>query len=690
MKKLIQFGAAIASGGVVVAVAMAILIPSVARVASAVEGGDGAIDVSQFKDYAVRSQVFASDGSLLATLHAEENRDPVPLAAIPDTVKQAILSVEDAQFYEHGGINLRGLIRALVQNVQSGQVEQGGSTITQQLVKKALLSDERVLNRKTKEAALAIRLEGQLSKDEILELYLNTIYFGNGAYGVQAAAETYWGKPVAELNWVDSALLASMISNPVQNDPILYPKKAKEERKQALDRMVANEVITRQEAVEFDAIPLPIGRCTGVAVGFRPEYCGAISLPPEESYFVEEVKQQLLADTRLGGSYQERYANVFGGGLKIYTTLDPIAQNAAQDAHDNTFPANVRAEADSKGITTAMVSVESSTGAVRALVGGPGFKDYKYDIATHEPGRQTGSTFKTFVLLAALEQGVLPDDTVGGGGSWPNPGSTPNPYVITGGGGTLTGVTAASSNGAFVRLGQTVGLENVMYTAQRLGVSSQFDPRAKSMPLGVFDVTPLEMASAYSAIPNGGIREASYFIDRVEDRTNNVQNGTGTNAQLRGQSAAGKTGTTESNSNTWFVGFTPQLTTAVWMGIPAEGTKPMGNLGGREQFGGLWPATIWHNFNQAVVDETKQKRVEWPRCAAPSRASKPASGAGDPYGILNGAEPTVVESTSSSSSSTTTRPSTTSTTRPGVTTSRPPSTTASTTSTTSTTTTTVS
>jgi membrane peptidoglycan carboxypeptidase len=699
MKKLVQFGAAILSGGVVVAVAMAILVPSLARVVSAVEGGDGDIDVSQFQDYAVRSQVFAADGSLLATLHAEENRDPVPLDVIPDTVKQAILSVEDAQFYEHGGINLRGLLRALVQNVQAGQVEQGGSTITQQLVKKALLSDERVLNRKTKEAALAIRLEGQLSKDEILELYLNTIYFGNGAYGVQAAAETYWGKPVEQLNWVDSALLAAMISNPVQNDPILYPKKAKEERKQALDRMVVNGVITRAEATEFDAIPLPIGRCTGVAIGFRPEYCGSIALPPEESYFVEEVKQQLLADTRLGASYQERYAQVFGGGLKIFTTLDPIAQNAAQDAHDNTFPSNVRAEADSKGITTAMVSVESSTGAVRALVGGPGFKDYKYDIATHEPGRQTGSTFKTFVLLAALEQGVLPNDIVGGGGSWANPGSTPNPYVITGGGGTLNGITASSSNGAYVRLGQTVGLENVMHIAQRLGVSSQFDPRAKSMPLGVFDVTPLEMASAYSAIPNGGVREESYFIDRVEDRTgkllfervanptrgvswqtaclatqilaNNVQNGTGTNAQLRGQSAAGKTGTTESNTNTWFVGFTPQLTTAVWMGIPAEGTKPMGNLGGREQFGGLWPATIWHNFNQAVVDETKQESIEWPTCAAPSRAGKPASGAGDPYGVLNGADLFAAESAATSSTTSTTRPSTTTTTRPGVTSTRP-------------------
>lgn len=712
MNKYVQFAATIVAGGFIVATAMLVLVPSVIRIASAVEGSDGAMDVTAFRDYAVRSQVFAANGELLATLHGPENREPIPLAEMPDTIKQAVLSVEDAQFYEHGGVNPRGLVRALVQNVQSGKVEQGGSTITQQLVKKALLSDDRVLDRKTKEAALAIRLEGQISKDEILELYLNTVYFGSGAYGVKAAAETYWGKPASDLTWADSALLASMISNPVENDPILHPKKAQEERRLALDRMVANEVITREQATAFAASPLPTGKCTGVS-GPRPADCGTIDQPPPDSYFVEEVKQQLLADTRLGATYEERYAMVFGGGLRVYTTLDPVAQAAAQWAHDTTFPANVRSEADSKGITTAMVSLDNATGGVRALVGGPGFENFKYDIATHEPGRQTGSTFKTFVILTALEQGVQPDDTIDGGGSWPNKGSTPDPYVITGTGGTLTGVTAASSNGAFVRLGQTVGLDNVVDLAQRLGVSSNFDPRAKSMPLGVFDVTPIEMASAYSAIPNGGVHQDAYFIDRVEDRTgrvlwshsltptrgfswqtsclatqilaNNVAAGTGTNAQLRGQSAAGKTGTTESNTNTWFVGFTPVMTTAVWMGIPAEGTKPMGNLGGREQFGGLWPATIWHNYNQAYVDQSKQRRIDWPSCAPLPRAGRPAIGAADPYGVLNGGEqpeedPTPTSSTTSTTSrvTTTTRPSTSTTRGPT------PSTSSTTTSTTTT------
>lgn len=703
MNKLVQFVATIVAGGFVVAMAIILVVPSLIHVGSAFEGGDGAIDVSQFQDYAVRSQVFAADGTLLATLHGVENRDPVALADMPATIKDAVLSVEDAEFYQHGGINLRGLVRALVQNVQSGDVEQGGSTITQQLVKKALLSDERVLDRKTKEAALAIRLEGQLSKDQILELYLNTIYFGNGAYGVQAAAETYWGKNAGELTLADSALLASMISNPVQNDPILHPQTAKDHRKLALDRMVVNGVIVREQAAEFDASPLPTGKCTGV-VGPRPAECGAVVQPPPDSYFVEEVKLELLADPRLGDTYEERYAMVFGGGLRIHTTLDPIAQAAAQDAHDNTFPDAVRDDAQARGVETAMVSLESSTGAVRALVGGPGFASYQYDIATHEPGRQTGSTFKTFVILTALEQGVQPDDLVGGGGSWPNKGGTPDPYEISGTPGTLMSVTAASSNGAFVRLGQTVGLENVANTATRLGVTSQFDPRSKSMPLGVFDVTPLEMASAYSAIPNGGVREAEYFIDRVEDRTgkvliqhspnptrgvsvqsaclateilaNNVAAGTGTNAQLQGQSAAGKTGTTESNTNTWFVGFTPYLTTAVWMGIPTSGTTPMGNLGGREQFGGLWPATIWRNFNQSWNDAEAKPRVDWPKCAALPRAGKPASGASDPYGILNGtpvaeepaAPTTPTTPTTSPGTTTTTAPPTTTTTDPGSTT----------------------
>ena len=434
--------------------------------------------------------------------------------------------------------------------------------------------------------------------------------------------------------------------------------------------MVAYGAITREEAAFAKSWALPTGRCTGVA-GPRPADCGEIVQPPPDSYFVDEVKNELLDlsnheyDATLGTTYDERYNAVFGGGLRISTTLDPVAQAAAQDAHDTTWDAATARQAAEKGVTTAMVSLDSSTGAVRALVGGPGFENFQYDIATHEPGRQTGSTFKTFVLLTALEQGVQPDDFVerrrllGQQGrhprplrrvraraarsprSWPPPRTAPScasarPWAST------TSSTWPSASAS----------------------QSEFDPKAKSMPLGVFDVTPLEMASAYSAIPNGGIRQPEYFVDSIEDRNgnvlythaadptrgfsqqtaclatqileNNVQAGTGKNAQLGAQPAAGKTGTTESNSNTWFVGFTPYLTTAVWMGIPESNNAPMGNLGGREQFGGLWPATIFANFNKAYLANENKPVVDFPACAPLPRSGRPAAGAGDPYGTLNG------------------------------------------------------
>jgi penicillin-binding protein 1A len=315
-----------------------------------------------------------------------------------------------------------------------------------------------------------------------------------------------------------------------------------------------------------------------------------------------------------------------------------------------------------------MVSVEPSTGAVRAVVGGPGFDTYKYDIATYDGpdgngGRQTGSSFKTFVLLTALEQGIQPNDYVAGTGTWPNKGGTPDPVTITGVGGTLDSVTSASSNGAYVRLGQVVGRQNVIDMAHRLGVTSTFDPRVIVMPLGVFNITPLEMASAYSAIPNGGVRNPQYFIDRVEDRDgnvlishspaptrafssqtaclatdilkHNVEGGTAKNAQLNGQDAAGKTGTTDKNTDTWFVGFTPYLTTAVWMGFP-DGAISMPRIYGQEQFGGLYPAKAWKAFNQAYLDREDKPAAPFPGCAPLPRGGRPAAGADDPYGTLNG------------------------------------------------------
>lgn len=669
VKKLGVYVATILVAGAVLAVAVIVAVPAVGKVATAGEAEGPPIDLTRFADYAVRSEVYASDGSLIATLHGEENREPVALDQIPDTVKDSILAVEDAEFYQHRGVNLRALTRAMVENVQAGGVEQGGSTITQQLVKNALLNDERVLNRKVKEAVLAIRLENQMTKDQILESYLNTVYFGSGAYGVQAAAETYWGKNVGELTWAEGAMLAAIISNPIAYDPTLHPDTAKQRRDIAIDRIVVDGSLTREQGAYTKLFPLPTGRCTGVS-GPRPDDCGEIAQPPPDSYFVSKVTLELLDvnnheyDGALGTTYDERYKAVFGGGMRISTTQDPIAQAVADEAQRITLPK----EATDQGITMAMVSVDPASGAVRAVVGGPGFDSYKYDIATFDGtdgngGRQTGSSFKTFVMLTALEQGVQPNDYVSGTGSWPNKGGSPDPYTITGTGGTLDSITTASSNGAYVRLGATVGREHVIDMAERLGLTSNFDPRVIPLPLGVFNVTPLEMASAYSTIPNAGIHVPSYFVDKIEDRNgnvvfshafdptravsrqtaclaseilqHNVERGTGRNAQLGAQPAAGKTGTTENNTDTWFVGFTPYLTTAVWMGFPDE-AKSMPRIYGQELFGGLYPAKAFSSFNKAYLALEQKPVEEFPTCAPLIRSGRPAAGAGDPYGTLNG------------------------------------------------------
>ena len=635
VRLLLRFSAVIIVAAGLLAAGLAALAPSLH---SALWRGGSAqrAGLDQLDQSSERSYVYAGDGSLLTVLHAEENRSPVLLDQVPPIVVNAILDVEDERFWEHGALDLRSTLRAFATNAKAGSVLQGGSTITQQLVKNLLLSPERNVDRKVKEAVLAVQVENKLTKREILERYLNIVYFGNGAYGVQAAAETYFGKDVSQLDAGESAFLAGIIANPVGYDPVLNLPAAEIRRDEALDRMVANGHLTAAQAEQLKQRPVPTSvRDVGV---------------PKESYFVEQVKQQLLDDPRLGDTPTERYNAVFRGGLRIYTTIDPKLQQDAEQSVRNGIPAN------KEGFTGALVAVDPKSGRVRALVGGPGFDTSKFDLAT-QGYRQPGSSFKLFTLLAMLEAGYGPDSTVNGTApckvdfpGFPNP--TPINNSEGEGGGTMTvrKATALSINCAYVRIAATIGLDKVAAMARRLGLG--LDPahpieEVPAMVIGSEEVTPLQMAAAYATLAADGVYHSPSFIDRVEDNrgkqlfksdnsghrvlssgvsrvaldvlTEVVQKGTGTRARLPGRDVAGKTGTTDDYSNAWFVGMTPQLATAVWMGSPS-GNIPMRNVGGVRVFGGTYPAHMWQQFMAAAL--AGQPRLAF---ATPSKSDIPKS-----------------------------------------------------------------
>jgi len=572
-----------------------------------------------------RSVVFDKDGNVLTILRAEENRKPVTLDVVPQIVIQAILDVEDASFYEHKGFDVRSATRALFSNADAGTIKQGGSTITQQLVKKSLLTPERSIDRKVQEAVLATRIEKVMTKDQILERYLNLVYFGNGAYGVEAAAETYFGVSVGQLGPAESAFLAGLIRNPLANDPLKNPGQAVERRNTALDQLVERGHLARDEGDRLKLTPVPTKLTT--------------PLPEKQGYFLEEMKQRLLDDPRLGETAVERYDAVFRGGLQIFTTFDPKAQQQAEQAVREGVPSG---RLNKIGATGALATVDAGNGAVRAIVGGPGFDQFKYDIATHPPGRQPGSTFKVFTLLASLEAGYGAGSTVDGSGPcYVNAGSRRAQYAknnkidnagdtIGGGVMSMAAATSGSVNCAFERMAATIGLEKVAEMAKRLGVKGKLDV-VPSMVIGSEEVTPLEMAGAYATIANDGVYHAPTFVDRVVGRDGKVIfkgtdegkrllsttvarsaaqimqgvfNGTARGQNLRGREAAGKTGTTNESTNTWFVGYTPQTATAVWIGIPTA-NDPLRGLGGRYSvYGATFAAPIWRAFmNSYLADK---------------------------------------------------------------------------------------
>ena len=582
------------------------------------------------KPLATRSIIYDSTGNEMALLYAEQDRQEVPLSSVPELVRKTILTSEDADFYSHKGINVRSLLRALHSDIDSGQVAQGGSTITQQLIKNSITGDRQTVERKIREAILARRLETQMSKDEILERYLNTVYLGHGAYGVEAASETYFNKSVGDLGWGEAALIASLIPNPTRYDPISSETRgqSKDRRRVVVRLLVEKHVIDQATAEEIKASELP----TQV---FQREKATAQAQLVGGGYFSETVKQYLLDLPALGETAQQRYDAVFTGGLRVYTTYDPAAQKEAEAA--------VTKVPDSGGkYFVGLASVDPHNGAVRSMVGGPDFATSKVNYVT-QGWRQPGSSFKFFVLMAAIEAGYVPSDTISGASpcKFPDPTAKGGAYIATGGGKTttITGQTQVSSNCGFLRLGQVVGLDRVADMANRMGMSTiesyTTDTGASalreipipsdilSLPLGSKEVHPVNMAAAYATAANDGVYNPPYYVDKITDAkgkvlyehqsegtrvvsvqtarlvteilAKNVTGGTGRKSALKEQESAGKTGTTQENADTWFVGYTPYLATAVWMGSPTGRDKIV--IKGKVVFGADYPALVWNAFN---------------------------------------------------------------------------------------------
>jgi penicillin-binding protein 1A len=582
---------------------------------------------------AQRSAVYWADGSIMTELFNVEDRDPVELDAVPQHLIDAVIAIEDRDFFEHEGIDWLAIARAVFRDLEGEGYRQGGSTITQQLVKVTQFPDaERDLEQKAREAVIAFRLEQAFTKEEILERYLNTVYFGRGAYGVKAAAERYFNAPLPRLDVAQSALLAGLIRSPVELDPIDHPERARDRREQVLSAMVETGVISRAQARNARRAGLP-----------TKVFNSARYAP--DSYFVAAmidylVEQDNEASRSLGPDPATRRGRLYRGGLRITTTLDPAMQAQGELAVRTILPPGTP-------ITGALVALDTASGQVRAMVGGIDYKVSKYNLAT-QGARQPGSSFKTFVLATALEHNYSPNDTILGESrcSFPKPIATtpPDPYVVSAHGGgvmSLRTAIAESINCAFVRLIVSLGHGSegpakVVELARRLGITRSDLVPVTSLALGTSGVAPIEMATAYATIAADGTRHDPEFVQKITDAsgtilyradrtgtavlppqiartltqmlTGPVRNGTAANV-LGGfpRPAAGKTGTTDSNVDAWFVGYTPQLTAAVWIGQPNCGDNDnpacsMTPFIGSQAFGGRYPAQIWGAFMSAALE----------------------------------------------------------------------------------------
>jgi penicillin-binding protein 1A len=555
---------------------------------------------------------------VLARLVGSESRKLVPSDEIAPVMKQAIVAIEDERFFEHRGVDVRGIVRAVWQDLRNKKVVQGGSTITQQFVKNAYLTSKRSISRKLKEAALAWQLDQVWPKDRILTAYLNTIYFGNGAYGIERAAQVYFEHGASKLTTAEAALLAGIPADPSRFNPVTDPKAARQRRREVLQAMVDQKDITYNEYRKANRTPLP-----------RPEDIHQPGVRGPAQYFVDYVKQQLV----------DRYGTrkVFGGGLVVKTTIDLRLQELARKAISDTLKGENMP-------TAALVALDPRNGRVLTMVGGQNYRQSQFNLAV-QGERQPGSSFKPFVLATALEQGIAPSTTLEsrpvtislGDHDW---------YVHNYEGSNLgwidlSSATTYSDNTVYAQLTRIVGPKNVAATARKLGITRHLNPYF-AIGLGADPVSPLEMARAFATFAHGGKRiDGSVLGNRprvvlsvnghsnaIKDRqviseTNAeivnqilqqvVRFGTGKRAALPYPwEVAGKTGTTENNGDAWFVGYTPQLVVAVWVGYPNTLRPMLTEYHGDPVAGGTFPAEIWRTFAESAINYRKAQPQSFP------------------------------------------------------------------------------
>jgi penicillin-binding protein 1A len=603
---------------------------------TAIAGQIPSLDPSRIRNQ-TDGYIYAGDGTrVLSVLRGSQSRILLRSEEIAPVMKQAIVAIEDKRFYEHRGIDLRGILRAVWVNVRGGKTVQGGSTITQQFVKNTYTNDQRSIARKLKEAALAWQLEQRWSKDRILTAYLNTIYFGNGAYGVEQAAQTYFHHSAGpgKLTLWEAALLAGIPEDPAAYDPATNPAAARKRRNLVLREMRDQGDITQADYARAVAAEMPKRQ--------------DIQLPGDQGpaqYFANYVKQQLV----------DRYGSgrVFGGGLKIYTTINLALQKMARNSIGKWLT-------DPAGPTAALVAIDPRDGRVLAMFGGNNFRKSQFNLAV-QGERQAGSSFKPFVLATALKEGVAPSTTfvseqvtINAGGRLWEVHNYEDSYL---GPITIQQATTYSDNSVFAQLTKLVGPANIVQTARSLGIRSKLQPYF-SIGLGAQGVNPLEMARAFSAFANGGRRiDGARFGNkpRVILRVSNdkgktvddngarprqelseedasiltsllqgvIKGGTGKAAALGdGRPAAGKTGTTENYGDAWFVGYTPQLAAAVWVGYPNR-LRPMTyEYHGRPVAGGTFPALIWKSFMERALPYLHDEPQDFPVSSMPYASPK--------------------------------------------------------------------